>query len=235
MLADDIADRIAAANHPAELHDIHGAIWVEHAHGRLTINDTEVLSEAFRARREALQGPRSELPTAAKRAPRGPARRRQRSPDRAASIERRRRLAASGPMPPALAARFTTSELAVMRIIGDECRAKGFCDLHIDAIAARAGTCRTVVKGALREATHLNLMTVTERRRAGQRSLTNLCTVISPEWVMWLRRGGGVGKPTTTDRREERPSQTTTRATRGYRLEAAFEAENQRRRKDPGG
>jgi hypothetical protein len=34
---------------------------------------------------------------------------RSRSPDKQASIERRRRLAASGPMPPALAAKFTTS------------------------------------------------------------------------------------------------------------------------------
>jgi hypothetical protein len=39
----------------------------------------------------------------------------------------------------------------VMRIVGDECRAKGFCDLHIDAIAARAGVHRTTVQNALRE------------------------------------------------------------------------------------
>ena len=43
----------------------------------------------------------------------------QRSPDRQASIERRRRLAASGPLPPAMAARFTVSELAVLRIVAN--------------------------------------------------------------------------------------------------------------------
>jgi hypothetical protein len=54
-------------------------------------------------------------------------------------------------MPPALAARFTQAEMAALRIISDEVRHHGVCGLHIDAIAARAGTCRTTVKNALRE------------------------------------------------------------------------------------
>jgi GTP-sensing pleiotropic transcriptional regulator CodY len=54
-------------------------------------------------------------------------------------------------MPPALAARFTQAEMAALRIISDEVRHHGVCALHIDAIAARAGTCRTTVKNALRE------------------------------------------------------------------------------------
>ncbi len=49
-----------------------------------------------------------------------PARRPQRPPQRAIAIERRRRLASSGPLPPAIACRFTTGELAVLRIVGDE-------------------------------------------------------------------------------------------------------------------
>src|SRR4029077_20982898 len=102
-----------------------------------------------------------------------PKARRQRSPDRQASIERRRRLAASGPMPPALAARFTQGELAALRIISDEVRLQCCCVLHIDAIAARPVPCRPVVKNALREARRLGMVTITERRRRGQRSLTN--------------------------------------------------------------
>src|SRR5215203_4740318 len=57
-----------------------------------------------------------------------PERRSQRSPDRRRSIERRRRLAASGPMPPALAARFTTGEQAILRIIADEVRDHDRCE-----------------------------------------------------------------------------------------------------------
>src|SRR5688500_14153635 len=72
-----------------------------------------------------------------------PPRRPQKSPDRRRSIERRRRLAASGPMPPALASMFTTGELAVLRIVADEVREHGMCDYSIDEISARAGVCRT--------------------------------------------------------------------------------------------
>jgi hypothetical protein len=106
-------------------------------------------------------------------------------------------------MPPALARKFTQGETAVFRIISDEVRLHGRCDLHIDAIAARAGTCRTVVKNALREARRLNLVTVQERRRRGQRSLTNVIHIFSREWRDWLAKGGGVRKSTTTDNRSE--------------------------------
>jgi hypothetical protein len=53
---------------------------------------------------------------------------------------------------PAMAARFTQGELAALCIVGDEVRHHGVCGLHIDAIAARAGTCRSTVKNALRSA-----------------------------------------------------------------------------------
>jgi hypothetical protein len=73
-------------------------------------------------------------------------------------------------MPPALAARFTQAEMAAFRIVSDEVRHHGVCALHIDAIAARAGTCRTTVKNALREGRRLNLVTVQDRRRRGKRA-----------------------------------------------------------------
>jgi hypothetical protein len=56
--------------------------------------------------------------------------------------ERRRRLAASGPLPPSLACRFTTGELAVLKVIADHVRHAGRCALCVDDIAARAGVCR---------------------------------------------------------------------------------------------
>ena len=221
MLADDIADRIAAAC-PNELDDLVRGAWCHHVNGRLTENDMEALDEAARARRAALQERRTEIrpkPRAAPSgAPRGPAplrqglRRPQRSPDRQASIERRRRLVASGPLPPPLAARFTWGEQAVMRIIGDECRAHGQCTLHIDTIAARAGVHRTTVQNALREGQgrgpvpNTPIISVQERRRAGQRSLTNIIRIVSEEWRSWLRRGPrrppmGVGSNCTTDKK----------------------------------
>jgi len=198
MLADDIADRIAAAC-PNELDDLVRSAWCHHVNGRLTENEVEALDEVARARREALQERRTETRpkprTAPSSTPRASARRPQRSPDRQASIERRRRLVASGPLPPPLAARFTWGEIAVMRIVGDECRAHGYCTLHIDAIAARAGVHRTTVQNALREAQGrgevpgVPIISVQERRRAGQRSLTNIIRIISREWRDWLHKG----------------------------------------------
>jgi hypothetical protein len=148
--------------------------------------------EAVQARRVELRQPPAPTRSSALRPP---ARRPQRSPDRQASIERRRRLVASGPLPPPLAARFTWGEIAVMRIIGDECRAHGCCFLHIDAIAARAGVHRTTVQNALREAQGrgevpgVPIISVQERRRKGQRSLTNIIRVVSREWRDWLHKG----------------------------------------------
>jgi hypothetical protein len=109
--------------------------------------------------------------------------------DRARSIERRRRQAASGAMPPAIASRFTTGEAAALAVIGREAQRAGRCALFIDAIAALAGTCRSVVQSATREAARLGLIKVTERRIPGRKSLSNLVEVISPEWRAWLAIG----------------------------------------------
>jgi hypothetical protein len=214
MHVDDIADRIALAGHPAEIDEVVKEVWRHHFAGALSENEAETLDEAARARREAIQERRQAArPGPVRRpgnAPWGRARRRQRSPDRQASIDRRRRLVASGPLPPPLAARFTWGEIAVMRIVGDECRAHGCCTLHIDAIAARAGVHRTTVQNALREAQSKKgcpgIITVQERRRRGQRSLTNIIRIVSREWLDWLHKGPsrsamGVGSKCTATKK----------------------------------
>ncbi|WP_267426974.1 hypothetical protein [Methylobacterium sp. GC_Met_2] len=111
------------------------------------------------------------------------------------AIERRRRLACSGPMPPALASRFTTGQLAVLRIVGDEMARNGACGLCIDAIAARAGVCRRLAQGAIRLAEGDGLLTIQERRHLGRKSDPNVVRIISREWLQWLRRGGRSAAP----------------------------------------
>src|SRR3712207_5853415 len=93
-------------------------------------------------------------------------------------------------MPPALACKFTVSELAVLRIVGDEVRQHGHCAQCVDEIAARAGVCRSMVKNAIRTAARLGLLTVEERRREGRRNLPNVVRIVSKEWTTWLARGG---------------------------------------------
>jgi hypothetical protein len=84
MLIDDIADRIAIAC-PAEIDGIIKDAWTDHTHGLLTENEVEILDEAARARREALQARRTEArlkpqaassnaPRASARSPRRPQR-----------------------------------------------------------------------------------------------------------------------------------------------------------------
>jgi len=166
--------------------------WQALAAGSIEEAEAAVLSEAIEARRSALRS--TEKPAGArsllagvgylngrKYAPRPPERRER--------IERRRRLAASGPMPPALAALFTVAELAALRIVADECRDKGRCDRTLDELAARAGCCRTSARNAIRAARRHGLVHVEERRVPGRRSLPNVVRITSPEWLAWLRCG----------------------------------------------
>jgi hypothetical protein len=104
-------------------------------------------------------------------------------------------------MPPALATKFTISELAVLKIAGEEVIKHGVCTLCIDALAAMAGTCPTVVRSAFDIAEGLALLTVQERRRPGQRSLTNVIHIISAEWADVAAQGGGSRKTETTTTR----------------------------------
>lgn len=116
-------------------------------------------------------------------------RRYQVSPDRSASKERRRRLCASGAMPPAIAGKFTGGECAVLSAVAHEVSARGSCELCVDAIAANAGVCRRLVQAALRIAESLGFIAITERPQRGRKSLTNVVRIVSREWLAWLARG----------------------------------------------
>ena len=187
MTVEDMAEAIGRA-HGAALDDLTRALWAGVGAGQISDEDAARLAEAIEARRMA--GKSIQAVTGWVQPKIGPIPRRkpQRPPVRSEAIERRRRLAASGPMPPALAARFTTGELAVLRIVADEFRARKVCSLCLDAIAARAGVSRTLAKGAIRQARRLGMVEVRERRRTGAKSLPNLVTVIDREWVAWIKR-----------------------------------------------
>jgi hypothetical protein len=97
----------------------------------------------------------------------------------------------SGVVPAKIAAAFTMAELAVLTVIARQCQRTGVSVLHIDAIAALAGCSRTSVQNALRRARLLRLILVKERRIPGPPSLTNIVSIISKEWIGWLKLGGG--------------------------------------------
>lgn len=186
-----LADQIGAAIHTCSLRDLdHVArhLWQGYGSGAITEADAEHLASALELRRGMRRAelPRGMAPAALAFVPRRP----QRSPDRQRSILRRRQLAAAGPLPPALAAMFTTGELAVLNVVGSEIRQNGTCTRTLDEIAARAGVCRRTAQRAIRAAAVAGLLTIEERPRKGAKSLTNIIRVVSREWTAWLKRGG---------------------------------------------
>ena len=197
MFRTALASAIDAA-HPRQIDNLSRQLWQAHAAGLLLDDDAQGLAERLHRRREppqTAQGalfvfPVGERPgNPASRWTTFPRRVEQRSPDRQASIQRRRRLAASGPMPPAMAARYTVGELAVLRIVGDEVTANGTCDRSLAEIAARAGVCRKLAQLTLRVAARDRLIVIERRPRPGRKNLTNVVRIVSAEWAAWLKRG----------------------------------------------
>src|SRR4051812_5531770 len=186
MFANAMVAAIDAARTLTNLDHLSRDIWAAWGAGQIG-DEAQLLAMQLEARRKALRGEIKPVGIPPGRPSIFPPRRPQRAPMRAVAIARRRYLAASGPMPPALASRFTTGELAVLRIVSDEFRAGGQCAQCIDAIAARAGVCRRLAQNAIRQAARLGLLTIQERRREGQKNLPNIVRVISREWIAWMR------------------------------------------------
>jgi Bacterial regulatory proteins, gntR family len=197
-LADQFTAALACARTTHAVDDIARLLWKAHGERQLTDIDAMAISEALQRNRAALAMrayPKAKTPVLAKR-------REPRSPDRRASIERRRRQAMSGIVPAKLAASFTLSELAVLSVIGWQVKRAGACSLPIDAIAALAGVSRTTVKRALRQARAVGLVLVRERRIPGRKSQTNVVTAIGA-WSAWLRIAGQM-RPSTDIQLKER-------------------------------
>jgi hypothetical protein len=209
MLAMQLAAAIPLAQTSAVLDALSRATWSGLAGGHLSEAQAQEVATALEARRGEFRRPKFEKPASDPRSgvsghvtrtgrPTFFARARlQLPPDRAAALARRRRLAASGPMPPRLAAQFTTGELAVLRVVADEVRDKGMCDRTYAEMAARAGVCRRTALNAIRRAGRLGFVHIEERPRPGRKHLANLVRIASKEWRMWIDLKGRGGARTT--------------------------------------
>jgi DNA-binding PadR family transcriptional regulator len=99
-------------------------------------------------------------------------------------IQRRRELADSVHLPPELGAKFTESEMAVLKVIADKHVQQGACTLAKNEIAELSCTSHTSVKTTLRAAEAAGLIKV-EQGRGRHNTNTN---TISPKWKAWLDR-----------------------------------------------
>src|SRR5215212_6003430 len=111
-----MAAAIDGARTLTRLDHLSKAIWQGLAAGAVGDDDAQALAERLHARRSILRGDLKPVGIPAGRPSIFPPRQLQRAPKRPVAIARRRHLAASGPMPPSLACRFTVGELAVLRI-----------------------------------------------------------------------------------------------------------------------
>jgi ribosomal protein L40E len=189
MFVQHITTAIAGAKSLAGLDHIARTIWKSFSAGVLDEGDAQRLAEVLEARRSGFRASRQASAVPVGKLSLFASSRLQRPPNRSRSIRRRRQLAASGPLPPAMAASFTVGELSVLRIVADEVRDKGVCDRTYAELAARAGVCRSTAKNAIRQAKRLELVSLEERRRPGHKSLPNLIRIISVEWWAWLELG----------------------------------------------
>lgn len=186
MFADEIRRAVEAAPR-VKLPEVATILWRAFTAGQVSEAEAEVLSSLIEARRT--------LPAA----PKPPSRHVGSRPRSPASLERRRSWTASGRLPPAISARFTSGEAAVLAVVAVEVRRSGDCRWPNAKLAAVAGVSVTTVKRAVRQARALGFLAVEERRVSAFRSDTNILRVVSPEWQAWLRVGGGgqAGSPTT--------------------------------------
>jgi hypothetical protein len=190
MFYDLLATAIESAGRN-QLDDYSRQVWRAHGSDIVTDDQAQQLAEAIQRRRGAQPGGHSLATTTPALAPRYFIQRspKQRSPDRRASIGRRREHAATGPLPPVIAATFTVGELAVLKVISDEWLAHGACDRSLNELAARAGVCHSLAKRAVRQAELDGLFTVQRRPRSGRKHLTNIIRIVRPEWLDWLAKG----------------------------------------------
>lgn len=193
MFCDQIRQSAETAPRAA-LPAVAAALWKAFAAGHVTEAEAEALSALIEARQASSPQRDRDVPSenigleAPQDRVRSPRTGRNGSQPRTdASMERRRRWAASGRMPPAIAARFTLAEQSVLSLVAAETVRRKDCRLSVGGMAAIAGVSETTVRNAIREAVKLGLLTVEERRLTGWRSDTNILRVVSPEWLSWLR------------------------------------------------
>lgn len=200
-------DAAIAAAPRCRLDDMARAVWSALAGDQITEHDAERLSGAIEARRAetALKHSKRQKPASE---PLKPA-------QRQAAIERRRRQAASGALPPSIAASFTVGEQAVLAVIARAARQQrgGPLQWFTDKIAALAGVSRSTARNAIRKARALGFLHVTEQRVMWWRNAANKITIAAAAWRSWLGWGQ---KPNRHDYNQEQKE-----ALRGNKGQAA--------------
>ena len=124
MLAAQFHAAAAAAKTTAAVDEIARLTWRANAEGHILDAEAEAISEALRAVRAAFAVRGAQRALSSSIPPSAPALgpERPRSPDRQASLERRRRRPCAGAVPAPIAATFTQGENAALAVIARQCQ-----------------------------------------------------------------------------------------------------------------
>jgi len=168
------------------------AAWVLNGEGLITDDNMEYLAPVIEHRRQTFRPDNRAVGFCGRRpfaSSRFPSHRRAGIPSekRAASWLRRRGLAKNCPIPTSIARQFTVSKLAVLAVVAGAVMERGQSDMSLPEIAARAGVGCTIARYALRQATELGLIVITENRQRGRRNLPNTIRIVSASWLKWLQ------------------------------------------------
>jgi hypothetical protein len=187
-------DKINGATSPAELGELLTVIWrVYWPDGALSDADAQFLTEAIEKRKPSRKSvttrPVSALHSrvSSRFAPR-PCRQRLTEQQRTERRLRKRTLGGSSAMPDTMRCHYTEGERAVGCVVAGEIKRTGECKLSIDEIADRAGVGRTTVQNFQHEARRLGHINIKHRPQRGAKSLTNVITIVSAEWLTWIKR-----------------------------------------------
>src|SRR5215204_6090993 len=118
MFANQLRHAVEASPR-CELPRVSAALWKAYAAGQIGEGEAQALSDLIEAKK-ALPATQRPVQRRVGSRPRSPA-----------SMERRRSWAASGHLPPQLAARFTLAEQAVLSVVAAEVRTRGACTLTL--------------------------------------------------------------------------------------------------------
>jgi hypothetical protein len=186
-------NRINAASSPDQLGELLTEIWRIHWPRDLSDSDAQFLVETIEKRKPG-RGSVSAKPLAALRGrvssrltPRR-CRRRLTKQQRTERRLRKRTLGGSSSMPDTMRYHYTEGERAVGCVVAGEIKRCGECTLSIGEIADRAGVGRTTVQNWQHEARRLGHINIRHRPQRGAKSLTNVITIVSAEWLAWIKR-----------------------------------------------
>jgi transposase len=228
-------DIINAATSPDHLANLECTLWHRWGNGYFSDDEATFLSEAI-GKRKPGRGTTSARSVFAlhgrvssRFAPRK-CRRVLTGEDRAKRRQRKRTLGGSSAMPDTMRHHYREGERSVACVIAGEVKRTGACELSIDEIADRAGVGRTTVQNFQHEARRLGHISIKHRPQRGARSLTNVVTIASAEWLTWIKRAPSAAhrvqtckNVNTTKNIDSKTNTASTKAAASMRREAAYQ------------